>query len=183
MINGVSIEDTLRLAQTLEAHQLIDYVNLSVGSYIRNDKMIGGMNEPVGYELPTSVPITHNVSLPTLVCGRFRTLEEMDQVIRSGDADMVGLVRGMIADADLVAKSLAGNSERVRPCIACNQACVAKAIFGLPIECAVNPGAGHELERGDHLLEPVSEPRTVMRRLAQTVAHDGRRNQVAPLPL
>lgn len=162
VVNGVSVEDTLRLAQTLEAKQLIDYVNLSVGSYIRNDKMIGGMNEPVGYELPTSVPITHNVNLPTLVCGRFRTLEEMDQVIRNGDADMVGLVRGMIADADLVGKSMAGNSERVRPCIACNQACVANAIFALPIECAVNAGAGHELERGDHLLEPVAKPRKVM---------------------
>ncbi|MBB4640648.1 oxidoreductase [Rhizorhapis suberifaciens] len=156
--NGLSIEDYLKLTHMLEAEALIDYVNLSVGSYNRNDKMIGGMNEPVGYELPYGIPITHHVQLPTLVTGRFRTLEECDQVIRAGDADMVGLVRATIADPYLVTKSLAGEADRVRPCIACNQACVTKQIYGLPIECAVNAGAGHELERGDHLLQPAPEP-------------------------
>jgi 2,4-dienoyl-CoA reductase-like NADH-dependent reductase (Old Yellow Enzyme family) len=159
---GISIEDTLLFAQILEEKQLIDYVNVSVGNYNRNDKMIGGMNEPVGYQMPTSVPITREIKLPTLVTGRFRTLEEIDQVIRAGDADMVGLVRAMIADPRLVSKSLAGEIDRVRPCIACNQACVANQVRGLPIECAVNPGAGHELERGDHLLQPAPEPRTVL---------------------
>jgi 2,4-dienoyl-CoA reductase-like NADH-dependent reductase (Old Yellow Enzyme family) len=159
---GISVEDSLRLARMLEEKRLIDYVNVSVGSYLRQNKMIGGMNEPVGYQLPTSVPITRNINLPTLVTGRFRTLEEMDQVIRAGDADMVGLARAMIADPHLVSKSLAGNVDSVRPCIACNQACTANSVFGLPIECAVNPGAGHELERGDHLLTRAPESRMVL---------------------
>lgn len=160
--NGLSLDDYLKLTHMLEAEGLIDYVNLSVGSYNRNDKMIGGMNEPVGYEMQTSVPITRNVKLPTLVVGRFRTLEEMDQVIRDGDADMVGLVRAMIADPELVSKSLSGQAGSVRPCIACNQACVRNQVYGQPIECAVNPGAGHELERGDHLLKRVAESRKIM---------------------
>jgi thioredoxin reductase len=75
---------------------------------------------------------------------------------------MVGLVRAMIADPELVSKNLAGKAERVRPCIACNQACVTNQVFGLPIECAVNAGAGHELERGDHLLKPAPESRRVV---------------------
>lgn len=161
-VGGVGIEDNLRLAQMLQDQGLIDYVNVSMGNYCRNDKMIGGMNEPTGYEMPTSIPITHNVTLPTLVTGRFRTLEEIDQVIRDGDADMVGLVRATIADPELVSKSFAGQGDRVRPCIGCNQACVTNQVFGLPIECAVNPGAGHELERGDHLLKVVAEPRTIV---------------------
>ncbi|CAB3735910.1 oxidoreductase [Paraburkholderia rhynchosiae] len=159
---GIGIEETLRVARTLEDQRLIDYVNVSVGNYCRNDKMIGGMNEPPGYELSTSAPITHNVKIPTLITGRFRTLEEIDQVIRAGDADMVGLVRAMIADPRLVSKSLAGDADRVRPCIACNQACVANQVRGLPIECAVNPGAGHELERGDHMLERAPESRVIL---------------------
>ncbi len=160
--NGLSIDYYLKLTHMLEGAGLIDYVNLSVGSYNRNDKMIGGMNEPAGYELPTSIPITHNVKVPTLVTGRFRTLEECDQVIRAGDADMVGLVRATIADPQLVAKSLAGQADRVRPCIACNQSCTANQMFGLPIECAVNAGAGHELERGEHLLQPAPVARKVV---------------------
>jgi 2,4-dienoyl-CoA reductase-like NADH-dependent reductase (Old Yellow Enzyme family)/thioredoxin reductase len=159
---GVGLEDTLRITHMLEERRLIDFVDVSVGNYNRNDKMIGGMNEPAGYEMPTSIPITRAVALPTLVTGRFRTLEEADQVIRAGDADMVGFVRAMIADPNLIVKSLAGESERVRPCIACNQACVANLLIGLASECTVNAGAGHELERGDHLLEPVSLPRTIL---------------------
>ncbi|WP_340315470.1 oxidoreductase [Rhizorhabdus argentea] len=159
---GIGLDDTIRITRMLEDQNLIDYVNVSVGDYVRNDKMIGGMNEPVGYEMPTSIPITHATRLPALVTGRFRTLEEIDQVIRAGDADMVGLVRAMIADPDLVVKSQAGETARVRPCIACNQACVANMLNGLAAECTVNPGAGHELERGDHLLEPAPEARTVL---------------------
>lgn len=159
---GIGLEDTIRITSMLEERKLIDYVNVSVGNYNRNDKMIGGMNEPAGYEMPTSIPVTHATKLPTLVTGRFRTLEEIDQVIRAGDADMGGLVRATIADPMLVSKTIAGDVGRVRPCIACNQACVANLLEGLPSECTVNPGAGHELERGDHLLRPVSEPRTVL---------------------
>jgi pyruvate/2-oxoglutarate dehydrogenase complex dihydrolipoamide dehydrogenase (E3) component len=124
--------------------------------------MIGGMNEPAGYQLATSTPLSRQTRLPALVTGRFRTLEEIDQVIRAGDADMVGLARAMIADPHLVTKSLAGQADRVRPCIACNQACTANQVFGLAIECAVNPGAGHELECGDHMLEPAPEPAKIL---------------------
>ncbi|MDY6949826.1 MAG: FAD-dependent oxidoreductase, partial [Pseudomonadota bacterium] len=162
-VGGVGIEENLGVARMLEARGLLDYVNVSVGNYNSFAKMVGGMHEPVGYELPTSVPIATQVQSPTMVIGRFRTLEEADQVIRSGEADMVGLVRAMIADPDLVTKSLAGQAEQVRPCIACNQACVANSVFiWQGIECAVNAGAGHELERGDPLLKPATSPKNVL---------------------
>lgn len=161
-IGGSGIEDNLRVAQALESAGLIDYLNVSVGNYAKNDQMIGGMNEPVGYQLPNSLPIAQGSHLPVLATGRFRTLEEMDQVIRDGQADMVGAVRAMIAEPRLVEKSLSGQAVRARPCIACNQSCVANQVVGLPIECAVNAGAGHELERGDHLLQPVGDARNIL---------------------
>jgi 2,4-dienoyl-CoA reductase-like NADH-dependent reductase (Old Yellow Enzyme family)/thioredoxin reductase len=162
-VNGVDEDQNLEIAHILETRGLTDYINVSVGNYNSYTKMVGGMHEPVGYELPTSVPITRNVKLPTMVVGRFRTLEECDQVIRAGDADMVGLVRAMIADPDLVTKSLAGKADEVRPCIGCNQACVAQVSTEHGhLECAVNPGNGHELYRGDAMLTPAPEPKTVL---------------------
>ena len=162
-VNGVDEDQNLAIAHILEERGLTDYINVSVGNYNSYTKMVGGMHEPVGYELPTSVPITRHVKLPTMVVGRFRTLEECDQVIRSGDADMVGLVRAMIADPDLVNKSLAGKAEEVRPCIACNQACVAQvATEHGHLECTVNPGNGHELYQGDALLTPAPAPKNVL---------------------
>lgn len=163
-VGGVGVDENLRVAQMLEERGLIDYVNVSVGNYNSYTKMVGGMHEPMGYELPTSVPITRHIKLPTMVIGRFRTLEECDQVIRDGEADMVGLVRAMIADPDLVNKSLAGEADRVRPCIACNQACVANVVYlwQIGLQCTVNVGAGNELELGDHKLVPAAEPKTVL---------------------
>jgi 2,4-dienoyl-CoA reductase-like NADH-dependent reductase (Old Yellow Enzyme family) len=162
-VGGVGIDENLRIAQMLEERGLIDYVNISIGNYHSYTKMVGGMHEPTGYEMPTSVPISRHVKSPTMVIGRYRTLEEVDQVIRDGDADMVGLVRAMIADPDLVVKSLAGHAEQVRPCIACNQGCVANVqVVTGHMECAVNPGTGHELRRGDHMLVRAAEPKTVL---------------------
>lgn len=162
-VNGVDEEQNLAVALMLQERGLTDYINVSVGNYNSYTKMVGGMHEPVGYELPTSVPITRKVELPTMVVGRFRTLEECDQVIRAGDGDMVGLVRAMIADPDLVNKSLAGNAEQVRPCIGCNQACVAQVSTEHGhLECTVNPGNGHELYRGDALLTPATDPKNVL---------------------
>ncbi len=162
-VGGLGVEENLGIARLLGARGLIDYVNISVGNYNSYTKMVGGMHEPTGYEMPTSTPISREIDLPTMVIGRYRTLEEADQVIRDGDADMVGFVRAMIADPDLVTKSLAGNADRVRPCIACNQGCVANAqTLAGHMECAVNPGVGHERRRGDHRLQPASEPKTVL---------------------
>jgi len=162
-VGGVDEDQNLAVALMLEERGLIDYVNVSIGNYNSYTKMVGGMHEPVGYELPTSLPITRKVKSPTMVVGRFRTLEECDQVIRAGDADMVGLVRAMIADPDLVNKSLAGKVEQVRPCIGCNQACVAQVSTEHGhLECAVNPATGHELYRGDALLAPAPEAKEVL---------------------
>lgn len=112
----------------LEDEALIDFVNISLGNYQTFAKMIGGMHEPAGYEMSTSAPIAHCLNSPAIVTGRFRTLEEADAVIRAGDADMVSFVRALIADPELVNKTIAGTPEQVRPCIACNQGCLARAL-------------------------------------------------------
>jgi 2,4-dienoyl-CoA reductase-like NADH-dependent reductase (Old Yellow Enzyme family)/thioredoxin reductase len=160
--HGLDQNEVLRLARLLEKEGLIDYINLSAGNYHVMPKLIGGMHEPVGYELQTSAPVARALDIPAIVIGRFRTLEEADAVIRAGDGDCVGIVRGLIADPDLVTKGLAGRSDEVRPCIACNQGCINNLLTIGQMECAVNPGAGHELEMGDHLIRPAAEKKTVL---------------------
>ncbi|MFY9328112.1 MAG: FAD-dependent oxidoreductase [Georgfuchsia sp.] len=155
--------DILKMVQMLEARDLIDFVSVSAGSYFDFGKMIGGMHEPVGYELPTSTPITRHVKSVTMVAGRFRTLDDADLVIREGDADMVVMTRATIADPDLVNKSLAGEGTRVRPCIGCNQGCLgglwqAQRRMG----CVVNPAVGFERSIGDEHLVPATTRKKVL---------------------
>lgn len=160
---GVGSDEARDAALLLEAEGLIDFVDISAGNYQSFPKMIGGMHEPVGYELPTSAPVSKAVKSVTIVTGRFRTLEEADQVVRMGDADLVGLTRAHIADPDLVNKTVAGKVDQVRPCIACNQGCVGNLLGPTHrVACVVNPGAGHELRMGDHRIAPTAERKSVL---------------------
>jgi len=163
-VGGIGVTDCIALCQKLEARSLIDFVDVSLGNYETLDMTFSGMPDPAGYELPTSSVITAAVKLPTVVTGRFRTLEEADQVLREGKADLVSMVRATIADPELVSKSLAGRMEDVRPCIGCNQSCVA-GILGPArwVSCTVNPAAGFEAELGeDGFLAAVVPKRVVV---------------------
>jgi hypothetical protein len=145
----------------LQQDQLIDYVSLSRGDYNRWDTMVGGMENPTGYELASTTIIGSVASVPRIVTGRFRTLEEAVQVIRSGDAEFVSLVRAQLADPDLVRKTKAGVPEQVRPCIACNQGCVGGLFRFQRMGCAVNPAVGNEIEMAEDRITPVSHPKKV----------------------
>src|SRR3546814_4871286 len=75
-VGGVGVKETTEILARVEAEELTDYVNISMGSYHSFAKIIGGMHEPSGYELATSAPVARASTLPTMVIGRFRTLEE-----------------------------------------------------------------------------------------------------------
>lgn len=160
--DGIQPDEAAATAASLEAQGLVDFVNVSMGSYYAFSKFIGAMHEPLGYELPTSRVVTAAVSVPRIVTGRIMDLHDAERVLADGIADMVSMVRATIADPEIVAKSLRGEEDRVRPCISCNQGCVG-GLFGptMAVGCAVNPVAGFE-----HLAEdafpPAGRARTVL---------------------
>lgn len=160
---GVDVATNLAMAQMAETAGLIDFLSISSGTFQTMDKTIGGMHEPMGFELPVITPITSQISVPTMIVGRFRTLEEADQSIRAGDGDMVSMVRATIADPDLVQKTLDGHAERVRPCIGCNQGCIGQ-LQAPPnrMGCLVNPATGYELKMGDDKLVPAETPLKIL---------------------
>ncbi|MFT7222424.1 MAG: 2,4-dienoyl-CoA reductase-like NADH-dependent reductase (Old Yellow Enzyme family) [Candidatus Azotimanducaceae bacterium] len=160
---GIGSEENIAVVEALKAKGLADFVNVSLGSYHSFPKLIGGMHEPAGYELESAVPVTQSADVPTIVTGRFRTMEEVDQVIRTGQSDMVGMTRATIADPDLVNKTRAGDENRVRPCIACNQGCVGQLLGPeRKVGCAVNAGAGFERTLGDDKLIPAPVAKLVL---------------------
>ena len=159
---GVTAKDNIAAIRALEAEKLIDYVNVSLGDYYRGASMNATMETPTGYELPSAVPVAAASSLPRIVAGRFRTLEEAEQVLRDGAADMVSLVRAQIADPDLVRKTREGMAERVRPCIACNQGCIGGLYRGGKLGCLVNPAVGFEEQLSEDLIARTAKPRKVL---------------------
>jgi 2,4-dienoyl-CoA reductase-like NADH-dependent reductase (Old Yellow Enzyme family) len=121
------------LAELLPAvDPLVDYVNLTVGvrtTYVRD---MATERPPLLEELPRLRPL---VSRPLLVSQAFRDPAAIAAALEVG-ADLVGMARGLIADPELPRKLLAGRSETVRPCVACNEDCRS---FDPILLCTVNP--------------------------------------------
>jgi 2,4-dienoyl-CoA reductase-like NADH-dependent reductase (Old Yellow Enzyme family) len=165
MAGALNVDEHVRIVdRLLDEDGLVDFIDVSHGaSGEASHKIIGGMHEETGYELPMSVPVTQAVRgrVPTFVTGRFRTLEDADAVIARGEADMVGLTRAHIADPEIVNKVLDGRANEIRPCIGCNQGCLGGLAQGR-IGCAVNPAAGRELSLSEDLLPPADPPKSVL---------------------
>ena len=100
--------------------------------------------------------------MPTIVTGRFRTLVEAERVITDGVADMVSMVRALIADPDLVRKTRDGRADEVRPCIACNQGCYGGVSSGRRMACTVNPAVGYERTLSEDLITLAANPAKVL---------------------
>lgn len=158
----LGMDEVGQVAHRLQDDGLIDYVNMSYGDYYALHYQVGGMDVPTGFQIPHTAPPVADFKLPRLLNGRFRTLEEVEQVLRAGEADMVSMVRAHIADPDIVAKSAAGHPEQVRPCIACNQGCIGRvATFGR-LGCVVNTAAGDETTLSERMIRKASRARRIL---------------------
>jgi 2,4-dienoyl-CoA reductase-like NADH-dependent reductase (Old Yellow Enzyme family) len=159
---NISASELGQVAKALEAEGLVDFLDASYGDYFEMDRMSATMAEPAGYELEPDQALLASVSVPRMVTGRFRTLEEAEQVLRSGSAELVSLVRAQIADPDLVRKTREGRAEAVRPCIACNQGCIGGLLQVARMGCAVNPSAGAEGLLDESLIEKSAHRKKVL---------------------
>lgn len=125
----------------------VDYYNISLSTYYKYGDIARTMEAPLGYEMPLGEQLTRSTELPTIVTGRIMTLEHADRIVAAGQADMVSMVRALIAEPDLVRKAEHGLEHRVRPCIGSNQGCMAGAMVRGRLGCVVNPDAARELTR------------------------------------
>ena len=159
---GLAESEIAEVVRRLDAEGLIDFLNCSFSDYYKF-QFVAAMDQPMGYQLPSSEQITSAVSdIPRMVIGRIRTLEEAEQILRDGISDMVCMTRAHIADPDIVRKTQAGKPEEVRACIGCNQACWHGTNQGWPLACTINPAAGNEATLAEDLIEPADAPRHVV---------------------
>ena len=155
-------EELVTVLAMLEQRGLIDYVSATYAGYYALSENIAGMHKPAGHMLEQNASIRGAARVPVMAIGRFRTLEEADQVIRAGQADMIGMTRATIADPDLVNKSLTGHVEQVRPCIGCLQDCLGGLMTAHRLGCVVNPAVSHELTLSEDVLTAAEPARTVV---------------------
>ena len=88
----------------------------------------------------------HGAAVPVVASNRINTPEIAEQIVASGQADLVSMARPLLADPHFVAKAAERRSDEIITCIACNQACLDHTFSNKRATCLLNPRAGHETE-------------------------------------
>ena len=142
---GTTIDDAVAVARMVEASGHVDYINTSIGVATASLFMIeASMHIPPGYAMFIPAAIRAAVDLPVVGVGRFKDPLQAERALAEGQCDLVGIVRGQIADADFARKARAGQSDDTRLCLSCNQECVGRMGLNRWLGCIENPGTGRE---------------------------------------
>jgi len=157
---GLTPGDVAEIARIVEPY--VDYVSLHMGSYWRFHKLLSTMDDPLGNEMAVNEQILPAVGVPSIVVGRIMTLDQASQIVASGAADMVSMVRALIADPELVNKARRGDAHLVRPCIGSNIGCVGQLMSVGRLGCVVNVAAGRETTTPFEPPAPADIPKRVL---------------------
>src|SRR6188768_1864669 len=145
--HGTTIDDAVRVAAIVETTGQVDYINTSIGVATASLFMIeASMHIPPGYAMFIPSAIRKAVDLPVVGVGRFKDPLQAERALAEGHCDLVGVVRGQIADADFAAKARAGATDEIRLCLSCNQECVGRMGLNRWLGCIENPKTGREAE-------------------------------------
>ncbi len=140
---GITIDEAVAVARLLEETGRVDYLNTSIGVATSTLYLIeASMRFAPGYALSIPAALRRAVALPVIGVGRFTDPADGERALAEGHCDLVGVVRGQIADPDFAAKARAGTP--VRACVGCNQECVGRVGRNRWLGCTVNPRAGRE---------------------------------------
>ena len=161
--DGLEAGDVIDICRAAGQAGGLDYFNVTSGS----SRQIGAATfivPPMGTDMALTAPfaaaLKQHVGQPVITVGRINHAPTAEQVLATGQADLVGMTRAMICDPDMPDKVTQGRLDDVRICIACNQACIDRMHRGLGVSCIQHPETGRELIYGER--RPAAQRRKVL---------------------
>jgi len=160
---GLPADIAFAACTVLAAAGLADYLNVTTGtsaSLAGSDHIAPDMTNANGYVAPLAAKLRAEVTVPVLVAGRINQPQEAEQIIAAGQADACVMTRALICDPEMPTWAKAGQTDDIRACIGCNQACIGHFHLGFPISCIQHPETGRERLYG--IRSRASRPKKVM---------------------
>ena len=154
---GAPADEIAQLAQAVQAAGA-DILNTGIGWHEARIPTIAYVVPRAAWRF-AAARVKKAVSIPVIVSNRINTPDLAEEILASGDADMVSMARPFLADPEFVIKAAENRADEINTCIACNQACLDHVFKQKRASCLVNPRAGRELEFS--LLPPRAVPRKV----------------------
>ncbi|HET8978136.1 MAG TPA: FAD-dependent oxidoreductase [Solirubrobacteraceae bacterium] len=145
---GLGVAECAEIVRRLHSAGLVDFVSLVLGHSAHPAASTWIAPPPPApanaIADPAAAIRAANPGATLLATTRVVDLAAAEALVAAGTADLVGMTRALIADPDLVAKTVHGRADEVIECVGCNQSCIGHYHAGVPIGCAVNPRTGRE---------------------------------------
>lgn len=141
---GATGDEVDRLARRVEAAGA-DSLNTGIGWHEARVPTIAYMI-PRGAWRFSAARLKKVVNIPVIASNRINTPDIAEEILASGDSDLVSMARPMLADPYFAKKVREGNAQKINTCIACNQACLDLIFSNRRATCLVNPRACRETE-------------------------------------
>ena len=155
---GYDLDEGVRIAQALESR--VDLLHVSAGTYQRGFGLTHpSMFEDHGRNVYLAAEIKKHVGVPVATLGGLNDPAQMEEIIASGQADVVYMGRALLADPELPRKVVSGRDESIVRCLRCFT-CMAERATTSTRRCTVNPLIGREME--GHEVAPAPRSRRVL---------------------
>lgn len=143
---GLTQEECIEVAKLVE--DKVDLYNISCATH-EDPAMFCRMHPaafyPRGVNVYLSAEIKKHVKKPVACVGALNDPAQMEEIIASGQADLVEIARALLADPFLPKKALEGCAEDITPCLRCYE-CFGASWKSEMVKCTVNPVMGYELD-------------------------------------
>lgn len=147
---GNTLEDTLELLEYFAEET--DIIDVSAGLTGSIQYQIDANYLKDGWRSFMAKAVKEKFNKPVITTGNIRNPKIAEKILEDGDADLIGMGRGLIAEPEWVNKVESGREDELRKCISCNIGCAGHRIgINRPIRCTINPainiGEGYKKEK------------------------------------
>lgn len=155
---GYDLTEGVEIAKLLESR--IDLLHVSAGTYQRGFGITHpSMFVPHGCNVYLAAEIKKHVSVPVATLGGLNDPAQMEEIIASGQADVVEMARALLADHELPRKVMSNRDDEIVKCLRCFT-CMAERAATSTRRCTVNPLIGREMDGME--ITPVLKPKKVL---------------------
>lgn len=159
--NGIDPMMSVEIATRLAATRQVVYLNISGLTSAAYPGWISDMGAPEAQFAEVAGQIRSATGLPICVVSRIPSPAIAEDVVASGQADMIGMARALISDPEWPTKARGGAVEDIRQCTYSNQACLMGLDQGRGIGCVHNVAVGRERQLGIGTMKPAGSRKRV----------------------
>jgi 2,4-dienoyl-CoA reductase-like NADH-dependent reductase (Old Yellow Enzyme family)/thioredoxin reductase len=156
--DGTTIEETIELCKRLEALG-VAAIHMSGGNHHQTIHEVSPMGMSLAHNVWAAEAVKKQVNIPVIASGSITNPELAEKILSEGKGDFIGLGRPLWADPQWPQKAKEGRPEDIRPCIRCNDGCLARGDHqAKTISCSVNVAVCRE---PDFEIKKVEQPKKV----------------------